>query len=535
MYETSLKLTEKGYARNLGYLHSGSQPKFLLGRDKDAARKRIASILELWAEIEVEYRQLSDIALGNGNQPASRPTWDEARLAQAKEIAAGRLHVVPLRPLPFETGVEFLRRLTSKENAVPQKPEQVRSIKANLTEQKSQLESLLNPKGLSGITLHEAVKDFRKYIERDCRDADGHLSDNAQNKIKRMGNVLTYIPDCDLALLDWDKLDAIIGFFRSRPKSKRYNRPMSRKYAQHVIGDLKQFFRWLHTSSSRPWKLPADFALIRCDPIRFESEAEGNGPIPTWTIDELIKLNQAATPLERLALYLGLNCAYGADQIGRLRLSHITKTKKGNTVIKRTRHKKRTLAYHLAFPELAAGLEWANQNHPAGTEDLVFISTEGKSFYRKTKGGNRSQKLPNLWKGLIRRVQKGFPEFRYLPLNSLRDTSGNLIRQIADAEIASLHLAHGKQSSDEHLASYSNPRHKAHFQALKKLRTQLLPILTAVDDPWQAPLKQYLSQPTIQKIRRLRQQGFTIRGIAKDTGLAYTTVQRHCKRIKAPK
>lgn len=161
-------------------------------------------------------------------------------------------------------------------------------------------------------------------------------------------------------------------------------------------------------------------------------------------------------------------------------------------IIRAIRRKKRVLSLHRMFDATADALKWVLARRIKSESQVIYLTREGAPMYRKTKGGNRSQDIPNLWNDLLDKVQVDHPDFRRLPFNSLRDTSTDMIRQIAGEEIASLHSSHKHQSPDRNLKSYSNPRRKRHFQAIRKLERQLLPVFASVADPF--PAKQLMIQ-----------------------------------------
>lgn len=71
------------------------------------------------------------------------------------------------------------------------------------------------------------------------------------------------------------------------------------------------------------------------------------------------------------------------------------------------------------------------------------------------------------------------PRFPTLSFNSLRDTSANMVRQLAGEEVAALHLAHKHQSKDENLRRYTNPVRKPHFKALRRVERRLSAVFMA--------------------------------------------------------
>ena len=100
----------------------------------------------------------------------------------------------------------------------------------------------------------------------------------------------------------------------------------------------------------------------------------------------------------------------------------------------------------------------------------------------------------------MKRVRVDHPDFPWLPFNSLRDKSANMVRQLAGEEVASLHLAHKHQSKDENLRRYTNPVRKPHFKALRRVERRLSVVFTAAGDaPWVQPTKNYMGRARLKK------------------------------------
>lgn len=352
----------------------------------------------------------------------------------------------------------------------------------------------------------------------------------------------SYILDCDLSILDYHGCDELYRVFRRRPITKRYNKPMAYKTCQNLLGELTRFLIWLHKAPEFEWRKPEDFELIKKQPQETDEDSEKESqPIPTWKLAELKTLWEYALPLERVLFLLGMNCSYGADQAGRLRVHHVKFTERddGISFIRRIRRKKKTLSVHALWAVTAQGLRWAIARRPESQHDHVLLNQMGNPLWRLTKGSNRSQDIPNTWNRLLDRVQKDFPEFRRLPFNSLRDTSGDLVRQIAGGETASLHLAHKHQTDDENLRRYTNPMTRRHTKALFKLEEKLATIFSGVADPFPAEMKivqsegqvPNISVGTIRRIRKLYAEGYKQSKIADLVGVSRPTVYRHCKGI----
>jgi len=114
-----------------------------------------------------------------------------------------------------------------------------------------------------------------------------------------------------------------------------------------------------------------------------------------------------------------------------------------------------------------------------------------------------------------------------LPFNSLRDTSANMVRQLAGEEVASLHLAHKHQSKDENLRRYTNPVRKPHFKALRRVERRLSAVFTAAGDaPWVRPSKNYMGRAKAEKVLELRHQGVPPKVIAAKLDMSVASVHR---------
>jgi hypothetical protein len=236
------------------------------------------------------------------------------------------------------------------------------------------------------------------------------------------------------------------------------------------------------------WRKPEDFADINRRVRKFhEQEAEEMAkPKPIFTTKELKTLVSYATPYEKLILLLGLNCGFQQDMLGRIKPKHLSRTKKGNYILKLVRPKRKTWSMHKLWPEVVEGLKWQIERRPVGSEDFVFVALQGKrkgqQLYRKTKGGNISRKFAKIWDTLIARVKAADPNFRKskpCSFGFIRKTSANEVHQIAGGEIASLHTAHGTQyKHDASLHHYVNPDVKTHFAAIDQMRHKWLDIVT---------------------------------------------------------
>ena len=530
MRKTSLKRTKRGFVRSIG--PANGQVKFYLGHDREQAQEKLDRIMALWGAIEEE-----------AEWKGLKPTWTPDMIAAAKNIANGEGPTIAKRD--YESPEKYFTRVNeiSQRVGVAARPADAFLYdvgRQDLVDIIAEAQTRLAPIGgvprAIGQTLHQALKAYIERIRKEYRLGESGITDNGKTKIDQIISIQSYVPDVDLGALDYRGCDDIIGIFRRRPVSKRYKKPMARKSCTNLIGELGRFFLWLHTSPAWSWRRPEDFDLIKRTPRELDEDVErAAAPVPTWSVEQLAILNEYALPLERVFLLLGLNCAYGADQAGRLRISHLhLANEEGKaSYIRRIRHKKKVLAIHRLWSQTVQALQWAlerrkGQKHE---QDFLLLTENGLPYWRQTKGGNRSQLIPNLWQKLLDRVVKDRPDFPRLPFNSLRDTSCNMIREIAGEETASVHVAHKHQSKDENLGRYSNPVRRRHFKALRKLERKLASVFAAAGPiPFKHPGKNYIGLEKIKKIKELYTKGVPIMEITRQLDVSQGTVYRHIDR-----
>lgn len=538
MRQTNLKRTKRGYVRNLGRLASGSQPKFYLGHDKSIAIQRLEQIAVLWRQVEDRQSGKPGIAI-----------WDEDSLKAAKAVEKGE--PATLAPYKLSTGNEQSENYFARINALrlagvdvlPANASQYeigrQDLSGDIERSHAALSRTIGSAHATGQLLHEALRAYQEAIKVEYKDStDGLLSDNGKTKIDQIKTIMTYIADRDLGELDYHGCDEVFGIFRRRPVSKRYDKPMAKKSCSNYIGELGRFFRWLHLSTHFRWRKPEDFDLISRMPRELDNDVEHeSADTPVWTIEQLKILNEYALPIERIFLILGLNCSYGADQAGRLRVGHLHLSDTKTNYIRRIRRKKKTRSIHLLWKQTVDGLRWALRRREKQKSDseFVLLTDSGRPYWSKTKGGNRTQAIPNLWNRLLDRIQRDYPKFPRLPFNSLRDTSANMVRRIGGEETASLHLAHKHQSRDENLNRYTNPVRKKHFRVLRRLEVKLQAVFDAAGaDPWADPKKYYIGLTKIKQIVELRSQGTKIAEIARKLGVSAATVYRYLPKESLP-
>lgn len=246
--------------------------------------------------------------------------------------------------------------------------------------------------------------------------------------------------------------------------------------------------------------------------------------------DHLKLLFEHALPSERILLLLGLNCAFAASEVGHLRKGFL---KLDQSIIDGIRFKSSNDTRHWLWPQTKDGLEWVLAERLAVRAgrpehaDVVFVTGRGKPLWHATKKGSVSAGVSNVWYRLIRRVQKDHPEFPSYSFNKLRKTSATRILETADAETASMILAHKTIGEDELLHHYALLPWEKLFTAQRKLGEHLATILEAGGpDPWTRRVRSYLGLAKVKKLKDLRAQGVSPMEIARDLKISVATVHR---------
>jgi hypothetical protein len=556
------------YRPNIGWTTATSQARFSLGNDKHEAECRKQRIQHLWECVERLWLEC----------PTSdrRATWSDFPAAQAfaHRLAKGETSFrIPATNDQYKTGnpriaaqAEILKRADEADPAhayvckinslqrdypciviIPDDPvlfaqglkegetdviDAVNRLKRNGSIPQRQQTVIVDAVG----TLHEAIDRRIESIAKEYFDtSEGHVNDSGRYKQEKMKQLKRHTDDVPLANLDLAALDHILQTIRNRPMSERTGNPLEFGTCRKLITEFKDFLRWLDTVSGTGWEIPAKIAFLKTKVKDLETDNEELKPAETFTIPQLVLLNRYATPIERIFLLLGLNCGYGADQSGRLKIGEIHLDAK-RPQIRRIRKKKGIRGIHLLWDQTIDGIRWALARHPDGNpESFLLLNSNGQPYWRKTSGGNRARGIAKHFKDLVKRVRKDQPDFPDLSFNKVRKTSGNLVRQLADAELAKLQLTHDHQDVDRNLRCYTNPKFARLFRVLRRLERKLEPVFEAATTPWKQPRKQYhAGRKTDAEILRLHATGLTPNKIAAQLTksgiqISHMTVRRRLK------
>lgn len=474
-----------GYYRNIGYVIQGSrsQPKIRLGKDKIAATERLARIIQLWQwhnEKSATWGAVLEVAkaIGRGDRTYTvRSEGDEAADYGAAVVAEYLLEN-PVIDIAVEGNVKTLLEHEAKD---------VHKRAERWFAHAEQYQAATGGKPLTG-SLHDVLQTYSDQLATVYHDAENDcISDHGRTVQRRCKTLRRLLPDKALTTLDYEAIDELYGILRNRPK-KQDGTPYERQSCQHLIKALNTALNFADTSSRWQWELPRKFSKIKKSVARLERDNHRAIETPVYTAHEIKMLWQVARPNERLLVALALNCGMGADQIGRLRISRVKLRDDKPSYIKARRFKRDVIGRWRLWNVTVELIKWALITRPESAEhDILVVNRKGKSLYGKSSGGDRSRQIANTWYRLLDRVQKKAPSFRRLGFNSLRDTSAQMVRNVAGGEIASIHLAHKHTTSDTLLGCYTSPNYKVLSKTLRRIERKLAPVWAAVDEPTQEP------------------------------------------------
>ena len=185
-------------------------------------------------------------------------------------------------------------------------------------------EGALPPKGelpreIIPGTLHEALEAYKQDSRSHNIDPGSkEMTSYGLRRLQRVKRFKEHHDDTPLSSLDYDACKSMIEHWRNRPARKDGN-TTSHSDSRHHVGELMRFFRWLDSSSAFHWQMPRGLERVERKVPKTDGERRLSAITKDlYTIEELAEINRHATPVERLVLYLGLNCAMGAAELGRL-------------------------------------------------------------------------------------------------------------------------------------------------------------------------------------------------------------------------
>jgi hypothetical protein len=518
MAKKKLCHTAKGFVRSIGWEFVGEQcgglyptdgsvkykqHKFYLGHDRAKAELASLRLEQLWGQVEACHQAQAVMTLDLGDGPAfaskpERPIWDELTLAIAKAVAKGATAFhVPCQP--HQNDYDYAQWLTSLQKAfpvislVPEQQEAHATGRRQAVQRAEVLRSIARDIEVSaggGQTLHQALDEYAEALKQfETESGWGRIQVNQTKRLKDRH------PDVSLSQLDLAAVEKMVNFWRLRPPAKDTGKPISPLTARNQIKQLKDFFKWLHRQERYGWRKPEGYEDINCKVQRTGADTAARMTtihVPTFGVDDLRVLYQHATPLMRTLLLLGLNCGFAAAESGSLRLNEIflgqrhphadtlgIESTSNDSWVRRLRVKTGVYGEFKLWPETVEYVHWAlERRRRIGTkEDLLLVSERGMPLNSPTASGNKSSRIPNLWKNLHRTVQKHHEGFKFLPFKFLRKTAGELVRRLSDGEVAGVFLCHGTPVRADALADvYTNRPFKKVHDALDRVRAYLAPV-----------------------------------------------------------
>jgi integrase len=531
------RLSDGRFYRNIGYLVSGQQPKFMLGRDEAEATLRAAMLEKLWAVACELAREMGD-----------DPAWDRNLLPVAKAVAQGQT-AVQVDPCDddilatqwaaaMQAELPFLQ-LRLRDRAKEQ------SGQAYWREEGRKLiergRSYLRREG--NQRMHEAMDAYAAWVREEYRLPSGHVSDWGAKKVDQLTFCKGALPDVRLADLDAAKIEELLGVLAKRPVSRKTGLPIARRYASMVVKEFRCFLRWLNKSKDWEWVRPHDYDVTPVRVRQFPEEVANAGAlsVKTFELEELATLWRYATPWERVLMALALNCGFGMGEIATLRRRDIflhephpyarqigLEPLEDESWVRRVRQKTAVYAEWRLWPVTVCAVEWmaGNRSHP----EFLVVTKAGKPL---KVSGRRNVQIANAWTRLHQRVCKDHPGFRRLSFNKLRKTAINFVRLDAGEEVAALFAAHGKEVTDDLLKHYSNRRWGALHAAIWNIRAKYAVVFDAVAEPFppgEVKGGANISVATIDEIIRRRKGGERISAIAEAMNLSRETVRRRVGR-----
>lgn len=526
------------FYREIGKKPNGKPARVYLGADEKKATANVSRLEALWDAVEERWQRWS--AAGSTDEPF--PCWDDVTLSLARAIGKGEWTVTVEPPeddpqavavwlASLRTSFPMIRAEVENPQAVEQGNEAIIEIGRQEAEQEEarhkrkmqSVKTLVTPFGGTVVTketLHDALDAYKGWIESSFVNIEGRTTQSGRKQAERVDRVKRYAKDMPLSDCGTDEIEAIIEFWRTRPKKpatkKKPSGPYSFTLCKHTIRLFKHFLRWLHKEKSFPWKKPVDLDLGQ---VSIVADAETKYKVETYSKEELGILWQHASHFERRLLLLALNCGFSISEIGNLDWNEVE-----DGYIRGLRPKTKVYGEFKLWKMTRQALGEPKKKGP------VFVTEGGLSLIAPTKGNNPCAKIPAAWYRLLNRVKKHHPEFKRLGFHHLRKTAGNKIRTLSDGETMGVFLRHGKPVKSDPLAgTYSNPVFTRVFDAQDSLWEYLKDIFTPLEE---VELPRKVSPETIRQIRRLKRQGIKTKKLSEMFGISTTTIRLYCRKKK---
>lgn len=513
---TTLKPDPRGsYRPYIGYRKDGKQHRFNLGKDRSEANRRAERIRQVYQE-SVAIRE---------NYKRQKPSWTQAALHAAEWIAKG-LSQIPL-PTPHVVHEavgeclvlpEYDAEWTGDEpwallwtHAVASR--HYRSVNWILPEGRTRQEVIDLSESLfetqaarharllrSKEPLAAIVGSFHDALDAYSRYVDGLKAISPPTKAQRQSQIKQLKlqhEDRPLAMLTLAECRSLFGFWTNSPAKLDGTGTYSRSACKHRCSELSMFFGWLHLDDEFTWRKPEDYDTIKKTISKNSGKSRSIRDIITkslFSVEELATINRFCDPLDRLLLYLGLNCCFGAAESGRLELDdlflnqrnpieHVWKkygfsSSPDDSWIAYLRPKTSVAGCWWLFPETVTAFQRYGEVSPESSTNRIVVSKQGTSLY-KDHARNGQSLFTNRWNRLFDRIRSKHPDFTRHPFGTLRDQFSDWLVYHGESESGSIALTHGTPYQDDLLACYANRPFPRLFDLQKKYRKELQPVFAA--------------------------------------------------------
>lgn len=467
------------------------QHRFNLGTDRREAERRYRRIQELYTD---------------DCRDSGKDLWSPRGLKYAEQLASG-VATIQVGPPPsfderaiieYQQGIEHYRQWFPSLDIAPSDPvvysKSVEQNQSLVTNELKDLELKLKRMGallskdsipekfISG-TFHEALLVYESEIKRDSpKVADGAINQTGRKRIERVNRLKERHADFPLYELNRDRIAELIGYWRNRPLTKRMT-VMAYDTARIHLEEFDRFISWLDDSEKFRWVMPKGAKKITRRIVKFDSEKQLSAVVkPTYTPEQLGAINRTATERERLALYLGLNCAMGAAELGRLTVNDFLlntphplarklglRSSSNDSWLRCIRPKTDVFGEWILWPETVELVRWAIARARRIGTDLIFCRETGAPLFDEAIS-KPDAGFANLWRKSFDRAKAKESNLPWLPLGSLRDTLPDYLWKHHDSELASMCVAHGSPSPDKLMECYANRPFARFHRAVKASR-----------------------------------------------------------------
>lgn len=454
----------------------------------------VANGAECWSPLALSYARM--IEKGVSEIPFEMPEQlleddslsDEERAAEYVFMLRHQQKIFPsLKLVPADDGL-FRRGVTANRKI---EASALRSLYDDLVEEGTVAGNTQPPDKLVLGTLHEALDGYAVHIQKTGpKIDDGTLKPSQQKRLEHVKTLKEHHDDMQLHELSFDRIAELLGHWTNRPKTKKGTR-YKPTAARHPMKELERFLRWLDATSEFNWEQPRGVEQISRKFTELPEDYEANNLLkkPIYSVEQLGLINRYATQMDRLLLYTGVNCAFGAAEIGRLTkeevLIHQThefaerlhfETTSSDSFIRFNRPKSKMFGEWLLWPETVDVLQWGIARSEGLKSQFIVCTEDGKQLYKEKKV-NGQVPFANRWDKLIDRVQKHHTDFPHLPFGTLRDTLPDVLRHRFHDELASICLAHRTAyKPDKLLEAYGNKPYGRLHSAIRELHDHFEPM-----------------------------------------------------------